>query len=119
MGVRDQTCDCTENCEGLNLEMSGRGEDLGLVKRDVRVVLLVHIEVLDKTLAEEIIEAQLVLSEGLGKKRDRISYSPEADRLQTLPLTCMCSLRTLLLPSSTMIMGRQIRPPSEAMWTAF
>lgn len=54
--VGDEAGDGAEEAEGLDLEVSRVGEDLGLVEGDVGVVLLVDVEVLDEPLVEERVE---------------------------------------------------------------
>jgi hypothetical protein len=63
--VRDETGDGAEEGEGFDLEVSRFGLELVLVERDVGVVLLVDVEVLDETLAEEVVEGHDLVAEHL------------------------------------------------------
>ena len=56
MGVGDESGDRAEDGEGFNFEVRCRGHDHALVQGYVRVILFVDIQVLDKTLSEEVIE---------------------------------------------------------------
>ena len=49
MGVRDKTCNSTEDSEWFDLQMGCGGYDVPLVKGYVRIVLLVDVEVFNET----------------------------------------------------------------------
>ena len=47
MRIRNEAGNCAENGERLDLQVSGGGDDVRLIKRDVRVIFLVYIKVLN------------------------------------------------------------------------
>ena len=56
MGVGDEASADPEQGEGFDLQVGRVRDDVGLVERDVRVVLLVYVKVLHQTLSEEVVK---------------------------------------------------------------
>lgn len=65
MGVWDEASNGAEQREGFNLQM-GRGRHyVGFVKRDVSIILLVYIQILDKALPKKVIKCNRAFFEKL------------------------------------------------------
>ena len=56
MRIWDEPGHGTEDGEGLDLEMGGPLINIRLIERNVRVVLLVDVEVFDQAFLEEVVE---------------------------------------------------------------
>ena len=63
MRIWNKAGDSSEERERFDLEMCCAGNNVLLIQCDVRVVLFVDVEVLHKTLPEEVVECQLALFE--------------------------------------------------------
>lgn len=63
--IRDETGDSSKDSERFDLEMCCRRRDETFVEGDVRVILLVNIQILDKTLTQEVVESDLLLLQHL------------------------------------------------------
>ncbi|KAH3680669.1 hypothetical protein WICPIJ_008181 [Wickerhamomyces pijperi] len=61
MWVWNQTGNGTEHCEWFDFQMGDVDGQVGFVKSDETIVLFVDIQVLDKTLLQEVVELQLTL----------------------------------------------------------
>ena len=63
MGIWDESSDSSKERERFNLEMSGIRSNIWFVKRNVRIVFLVDIEVFHEAFPKEVVECQLALLE--------------------------------------------------------
>ena len=54
--IWNQACDSAKQRERLDLEVRGGRYDIRLVQGNIRVVLLVDVQILNQTLTEEVIE---------------------------------------------------------------
>lgn len=115
VGVGDETGDGAEECKRFNLEMGRGGLNVRFVERDEGVIFLVHVEVFNEAFAEEVVEGDVALLKLLLGYGELVSICSQA---KNQGRTIMWSEFTLGCPFSTMIIGRQMRPPSQAMWTA-
>jgi hypothetical protein len=62
MRIWNKTRYGSEEGERLNLDVCGRGDNLGFVEGDVGVVLFVDVEVFDEAFVKERIERHLLFS---------------------------------------------------------
>ena len=58
MRIRDETSDGAENGEGFNLQVRRSWDDIRFVERDVRIILLVYVQIFNETLAQEVVECE-------------------------------------------------------------
>lgn len=63
VGVGDEACHHPQHCEGLNLQVGGVPDALGLIQGYQSIALLVHIQVLHKAMMQEMVESPLAVSE--------------------------------------------------------
>lgn len=61
MRVRDQTGAHTQQRQRINLHMRGMRQDARIIQRNVGIVFLIHIQVLDQALLDEIIKVAIPL----------------------------------------------------------
>lgn len=59
MRVGNEAGDSSKQGERLDFQVRGRGDDIGFVQSDVRIVLFVDVEVFDKTLPQKIVESEV------------------------------------------------------------
>eukprot|EP00959_Pyramimonas_sp_CCMP1952_P169236 3535600-Pyramimonas_sp.AAC.1 len=71
--VGDEAGHHAQDGEGFDLHVGGGLRRLALVQRNERVVLLVHVQVLDQTLAQKVVEGAVpVLKGGGGTKSQKV-----------------------------------------------
>ena len=58
MRIRDETSDGAENGERFNLQVRRSWDDIRFVQRDVRIILLVYVQIFNETLAQEVVECE-------------------------------------------------------------
>ena len=58
MGIGNEACNGAQDRERLDLQMGRGGDDICFVERDVRVVLLIDIEVLDQPLLKKVVKRE-------------------------------------------------------------
>jgi hypothetical protein len=90
VGVRDQTGDGPEEGKRFDFEVSRFGEKFVLVKRDVRVVLFVDVEVFEETSVKEVVELHLFRTETLKMPIKRSVLPVKFSRKVETMLTSMC-----------------------------
>ena len=56
MGVRNQTCNHSENSERLYLHMRCLLLDVCFIQRDKAIVFLIHVDILNQSLSNEVRE---------------------------------------------------------------
>ena len=63
VGVGNEACHNPQNCEGLNLQVSGVPVAFGLIQCHQSIALLIHIQVLHKATMQEMVETPLAVLE--------------------------------------------------------
>ena len=56
VGIWYKTVNSAKDSKWLDLQVGGRSDDIRLIKRDVRIVLFVHIQVFYETISKEVIK---------------------------------------------------------------
>lgn len=58
VGIGNKARYGAQNCERFDLQVGRGGDNIRFVKRDIRIVLLIDIEVLDQPLLEKVVKRE-------------------------------------------------------------